>query len=120
MAKHGSEKRGFRISRRVVLVATAFAIIATACSWFLLPAHPDNENHLHDLWLVVHLPALLAYIGTLGEHDPWKGNGFFPFVFIQWFVLCFFIHWFVVSMELGLLVGEVRRIIRSYVDRHKP
>ncbi len=98
--EHATQRRILTKRTESLLVAIVFAVLVTACSWFLLPMDPDRSNAWQGLLWLIHAPAAIAYIGTLAEHDPWKGSGFFIFAFLQWAV---------VGLGLGWLEATLRR-----------
>ena len=88
----------------VLLIASGFAVIATISSGISWRFVNSFDTPIGLLWMFAHLPALIAYIGTLAEHDPLKGGGFFFFALIEWTVI---------GLGLGWLAATVRRARRT-------
>jgi hypothetical protein len=88
-----SKKRGLKTGIKVILAATAFAVVATASNWLLLsPASPmhhrfdPNQNPLHAVWSVVHAPALIFW--TSISSPKWHSEtALFVCIYMQWFVV---------------------------------
>ena len=81
-----------------ILVAVVFALGASAASWFGLSRAGDRDDPLTAPAMVLNLPAVLVYAGTLAEHDPLKGGGAMLFICGQWGA---------VGAALGWLVSEI-------------
>jgi hypothetical protein len=92
----------------LVVFALIFGGVASAFSWFTSAAIEDKNAPWADLWMSLHLPAIVAYIGTLAEHDPWKGKGAFIFICLQWAVL---------GILFGLFAAFLRPAIREFLPR---
>jgi hypothetical protein len=92
----------------VVVFALIFCGAASAFSGFTSSLIEGKRQPWAGLWMMLHLPALIAYIGTLAEHDPWRGKGGmqggFIFICLQWAVL-------------GVLLGFLADFLREWMKK---
>src|SRR6266516_3559925 len=104
-------KNGITARTWVFLIATAFAVIATVCDWFLIRTasllSPEftstsfNDNAWGSALLLAHMPAVLLYITIFGK--PGRSRSDVAILF------CVFIQWFVIGLGVCLLAAAIRR-----------
>jgi hypothetical protein len=88
----------------VLLIAVGFAFTATLCTGITSHFVKTFDTPLGMLWMFAHFPAMIAYVGTLAEHDPLQGAGFVMFALVQWGVI---------GLGVGWIAATVRRARRA-------
>ena len=108
MSTESIQSESTRTSRRrvleIILIAVAFAALATGCQWLLMSEHsPLNHGERPDTtgWLILTLPAFYLFIALFGIHGGETD-----------YFICVLVQWFILGVPVGILVSAVRRALK--------